>query len=285
MYELQLGRLTPEFVRDFHEYTKALKFGVEFLATKLPQTRTIPVGRSIRPSNSASTFDEVAALLQEAQAPFAVVECICRKKKEMEGDRCKVTDRKETCLGMGHTAASILACGVGKEITRQEAARLIEQNQKEGLVLQPSNARQPDFICSCCGCCCGILSIHKLLPKPLEFWATNFHAAVDETLCDGCGACAKRCQVDGVRVAAKKRPARVDLNRCIGCGLCVPVCSKKAMSLVENRVATVPPATGEELYDIIMAEKKGKLQKIKLVGKIAVDSIRTGRAGRLKDFK
>lgn len=285
MYEQQLGRLTPEFVRDFDEYTRALKFGVEFLATELPQTRTIPVGRSIRSINHVSTFDQVAAILQQAQAPFAVVECLCRKKKEMEGHRCQVTDRKETCLGMGHTAASMLACGVGKEITRREAAQLIEKNQKEGLVLQPSNARQPDFICSCCGCCCGILSIHKLLPKPLEFWAANFHAAVDETLCDGCGACAKRCQVDAVTVTAKKRPAKVQLDRCIGCGLCVPVCSKKAMSLVENRVATVPPATGEELYDIIMAEKKGTLQKIKLAGKIAVDSIRTGRAGRLADFK
>ncbi|MDR3567073.1 MAG: 4Fe-4S binding protein [Syntrophobacteraceae bacterium] len=279
MYELQSGRLTPEFVRDFDEYTRNVKFGIEYLATQLPQLRTIPVGRSIRPINHVATFDQVADLLEQALPPFAVVECICRRKKEMEGERCKVTERNETCLGMGGAAASILAVGAGKEISRRQAVELIEQNQKEGLVLQPSNTRQPEFICSCCGCCCGVLAVHKMLPKPLEFWATNFHAVVDETLCNGCGACEKRCQVAAVRVAAKKLPAKVERDRCIGCGLCVSACPEEALSLRKNRVETAPPATREELYDIMMAGKKGRLGKLKLVGKIALDSIRAGRPG------
>ena len=33
MYEFQLGRLTPEFVKDFNEYTSDLRFGIELLST------------------------------------------------------------------------------------------------------------------------------------------------------------------------------------------------------------------------------------------------------------
>ncbi len=280
LYEFQVGRLTPEFIGDVEEYTGERKFGIEFLATELPQMRTIPVGRSIRPQNHVSTFDQVAALLQQAEGPFAILECICRKKKQMEDKPCKVTERKETCLGIGHLAASILASGSGREITREEAIAIIEQNQKDGLVLQPSNSERAEFICSCCGCCCGMLAVHKMLPKPLDFWASNFHAEVNPELCDGCGVCAKRCQVGAVSVAAKKQPALVDPNRCIGCGLCVPTCPKKAMSIQKNPTEAIPPKTREDLYDIIMAKKKGRLGKLKLTGKITMDLIRAGRSGK-----
>ncbi|MGD8645479.1 MAG: 4Fe-4S ferredoxin, partial [Desulfobacterales bacterium] len=67
MYELQLGRLTPEFIRDFNEYISDMRFGIEFLSTELPQMRTIPVSRSIHPQHNVSTFDEVTTLLQQAE--------------------------------------------------------------------------------------------------------------------------------------------------------------------------------------------------------------------------
>ena len=277
MYEMQLKRLTPEFIRDFNEYTRDRKFGVEFLSTNLPQMRTIPIGKSIMPRHHVGTFDEVSELLRRAEAPFAIVECICRKKRGMEGKPCKVTDRKETCLAMGGMAQSALLRGNGREISRDEAMSIIDRNQKEGLVLQPSNTEEAEFICSCCGCCCGMLGIHKKLPKPLDFWASNFHAAVDLSGCDGCGACQKRCQVGAVSVSEKKQPAVVDLNRCIGCGLCVPTCPKKAISLLKKPVEVIPPQTREDLYDIIMAKKKGKLGKVKLTGKLFIDAVRTGR--------
>jgi H+/Na+-translocating ferredoxin:NAD+ oxidoreductase subunit B len=280
MYEFQLGRLTPEFISDVDEYTRDRKFAIEFLATELPQMRTIPIGKSIHPQNYVSTFDQVTALLQQAEGPFAIMECICRKKKGMEGEPCKVTERRETCLGMDHIAALALVSGTAREITREEAIAIIEQNQRDGLVLQPSNTEHADFICSCCGCCCGMLALHKMLPRPLEFWAANFNAVVDVKLCDGCGTCAKRCQVGAVSAVAKGQTAVVDLNRCIGCGLCVPTCPKKAISLLKKPVELMPPKTREDLYGIIMAKKKGKLGKLKLMGKMTIDSILAGRTAK-----
>jgi NAD-dependent dihydropyrimidine dehydrogenase PreA subunit len=282
MYEFQLNRLTPEFIKDFNDYTSNKNFGVAFLSTKLPQMRTIPVSKSIHPQHKVSTFDEVITLLQQAEEPFGIIECICRKKKSIEGISCKVTDRKETCLAIGSIARMVLRSGTGREITRDEAISIIEQNQKQGLVLQPSNTEKAEFICSCCGCCCGMLRTHKNLPKPLEFWASNFYAAVDRAACEGCGACVKRCQVGAVSVSQKKQPAVVDRDRCIGCGVCVLACPTQSISLVKKPAEVRPPQTREDLHEIIMAGKKGRLEKLKLTGKLIVDSVRKRHMNLLK---
>ena len=282
MYELQLDRLTPEFIKDFNEYTSDIKFGIEFLSTELPQMRTIPVSRSIHPQHNVSTFDEVTALLQQAEDPFVIIECICRKKKSMEGKSCEVTDRKETCLAIGSIARTVLQSGTGREITRDEALTIIEQNQKQGLVLQPSNTEKAEFICSCCGCCCGMLAVHKIIPKPLDFWASNFQAEVDRATCVGCGSCEEWCQVGAVSVSESSQKAAVDLNRCIGCGVCVSNCPTESISLLKKPTEVRPPQTREDLYEIIMAKKKGRFGKLKLTGKMLIDAVRTGQTNLLR---
>ena len=282
MYELQLDRLTPEFIKDFNEYTTDIKFGIEFLSTELPQMRTIPVSRSIHPQHNVSTFDEVTALLQQAEDPFVIIECICRKKKSMEGKSCEVTDRKETCLAIGGIARTVLQSGTGREITRDEALTIIEQNQKQGLVLQPSNTEKAEFICSCCGCCCGMLAVHKIIPKPLDFWASNFQAEVDRATCVGCGSCEEWCQVGAVSVSESSQKAAVDLNRCIGCGVCVSNCPTESISLLKKPTEVRPPQTREDLYEIIMAKKKGRFGKLKLTGKMIIDAVRTGQTNLLR---
>jgi electron transport complex protein RnfB len=282
MYEFQLERLTPEFIKDFNEYTSDKNFGLAFLSTKLPQMRTIPVAKSIHPQHNVSTYDEVEALMQAAEEPFVIFECICRKKKSMEGKSCKKTDRKETCLAVGDLGRMARKSGHGREISRDEAMSIIKKNQKQGLVLQPSNTEKAEFICSCCGCCCGMLSVHKSLPKPLDFWASNFHAVVEKDTCEGCGACEKHCQVGAVSVSGKNQPAKVNLDRCMGCGVCVPNCPTQSITLVKNPAEVRPPQTREELHEIIMAGKKGRQGKLKLTGKLIVDSVRTGHMNLLK---
>ena len=160
---------------------------------------------------------------------------------------------------------------------------VLEQNQRQGLVLQPSNTQRAEFICSCCGCCCGMLGVHQRLPKPLDFWAANFFAVVDRQLCNGCGVCQKRCQVGAIRVVPRKhQPAGVDLKRCLGCGVCVPTCPTKALSLHKKVSETCPPQSREDLYEIIMRKKKGRLGKMKLASKLVLDTMTTRQLHLLK---
>jgi len=282
MYEFQLERLTPEFMEDFKTYTSSINFGVEFLSTELPQMRTIPVAESIFPQHNVSTFDEVTSLLEKADEPFVIIECICRKKKSLQGGVCNATDRNETCLAIGGMAEMLQAGNVGRTIRRAEALSIIKQNQSEGLVLQPSNTRKAEFICSCCGCCCGMLSIHKSLPKPLDFWASNFQAVVETGACVGCGSCEEACQVGAVNVPEKEACAVVNTGRCLGCGVCIPLCPTEAISLLKKTTEVIPPQTREALYDIIMNKKKGRFGKALLTGKLLVDVVRTGQTNLLK---
>jgi len=273
MYEGFLENLTPEFIKDFSQYTSSPSFGVSFLSTVVPQMRTIPVSESVTPDHQVSTFDQVSVLIQDSPGPFAVVECICRKKKVMEGEKCQVTDRKETCMAANEIATAALEHNMGREISKQDAIDLLAENTRQGMVLQPSNTQEIEFVCSCCGCCCGMLSIQKELPRPLDFWAANFYAVMDMDQCTLCGLCAKKCQVDAIFVKKKNKKIvsiRLNTKKCIGCGNCVAACKFGAVSLVKKDKEAVPPKTFEELNETLMKNKKGTWDKVKMVSKMVL---------------
>lgn len=273
MYEGSLNNLTQDFIKDFEKYTNSPSFGISFLSTAVPQMRTIPVSESITPEHQISSFDQVSDLIEKCPGPFAVIECICRKKKAMQGEKCKVTDRKETCMAANVAASAVLQHGMGREISKQDAIDLLAENTKQGLVLQPSNTQEIEFVCSCCGCCCGMLSIQKQLPRPLDFWASNYFAVMDVDKCTLCGLCAKNCQVEAITVKKKnKKVVAVKLNakKCIGCGNCVAACKFDAITLVKKATEAIPPKTFEELNETLMKNKKGKWEKVKMVSKMVL---------------
>ncbi len=272
MYELQLGRLTPEFIADFKAYTSEKRYGISFLATKHSQMRTIPIHKSISPQIPVADFDRVRQLLETAEPPFVILPCICREKKAIQGEPCRQTARAETCMAMGSIAHTVIEMGIGREIHKDEAIRIIQENQKEGLVLQPANSRTIDFLCSCCGCCCSMLSLQRDLPIPLDFWASNFQVHLDENSCIGCGKCIKQCQVAALDMKEKsdQRPMPVlNRHRCIGCGHCVPGCPASALTLIQKPDQTRPPKTRDDLNRILLKGKKNPLAPVKVIGKLA----------------
>jgi len=282
MMEMHVGRFTPELISDLDQYLLEKKYGIAVLSTELPQMRTIPIAASISPQNKVSTFDEVAVLVEQAEPPFTVFDCMCRLKASRQGRKCKATDRIETCVSFATMAESVMSCGFGRKISRGEALSILQKSQEQGLVLQPSNTEKPEFICSCCGCCCLQLHLHHMLPKPLDYWASNFHSVVDVDTCDGCGVCETGCQVQAITLSGEGQTAVVNLSHCIGCGICVTTCPKKAVSLQKRPTETRPPKTREELYDIIMAKKKGTLGRLGVQAKFAFDAISTGQRHLLK---
>ncbi len=266
--EYQLSRLTPELLADIGAYVSDRAFGLSFLSTARPQMRTIPVNRSITAAHHVATYDDIVAIINGSSGPFAILECICRKMAGMRGKPCTKTSRRETCMPIGDMATLAVENGAGRAISREEALEIARLSEADGLVFQPSNARKVDFVCACCGCCCGMLSIQKMLPRPVDFWATNYQVAVDAAACTGCGACVDRCQVNALAMDDRATAAQVDLNRCIGCGNCVVVCPAEAMALVRRQQETVPPVDTEALQDEIMAHKKGTIGKMMLMGKL-----------------
>jgi ferredoxin len=270
MYEAQDGAPTPEFLAAAHDYMKSKKYGLSFLSAAPSQMRTVPVNASIPVTQHVASYDQIGAIMQAAKPPFVVLNCICREASAIRQQPCRKTTRQETCLAWGDIAAMVLRRQHGREVSRDEALAVLRQNQADGLVLQPANAQQPEFVCACCGCCCGMLSMHKALPRPLDFWTTNYHAVVSAAACTGCGICVQRCQVSAITLCGTPHKAQINNQRCIGCGLCVPTCPTHAVQLAGNARSVTPPVDEEALYDTIKARKKGRWGRLGLLLKLVL---------------
>ncbi len=247
------GRSTPQFWVDFNKYLEE-GYGKAYATTRVSQMRTIPVRQSINVEHQATTYDHVREIINDTGGRIAVAPCMCREGAKGRGETCKVTSRVETCMTFGDWADHFIKLG-SRELSKEEALDIIRQNEEDGLVLQPTNYQKLDFLCSCCGCCCGVLKIQKTLPNPAAHWAHNFHAEVDTELCTACGICTEKCQVDAAAIDEDNGYTVINLDRCIGCGNCVANCPSDAMHLVKVEVETAPPVERTDLYRIL-AEKE-----------------------------
>ena len=252
--ELHGNKATPQFWTDFSEYMSS-GYGKNFISTKVSQMRTVPVEKSIPVEHHVATYDQIREIINTTDGPIIVSSCMCREGAKQKGQPCKVTSRSETCMCFGDWARHFIKLGRAKETTREEALEIIRQNQEDGLVLQPNNYQKIDFVCSCCGCCCGVLQIQKMLPKPAENWAHNFYAAVDTDSCTACGTCVEKCQMDAVKIDEQNGYSVINLDRCIGCGNCVASCPSEALRLVKIEKEIAPPEDSSSLYKILSERK------------------------------
>lgn len=253
MVEWHGNKATPQFIADFREYMSS-GFAKAFASTKVSQMRTIPVEKSIQVEHYVTTYDHIREIIKSTDGPIMVSRCMCREGAGRRGQPCHTTSRLETCMSFGDWARHFIKNGA-KEITREEALEITRQNEVDGLVLQPTNYQKIDFVCACCGCCCGILNIQKMLPKPAEFWAHNYYVTIDTEKCTACGTCVEKCQVNAAKIDEQNGYSTINLDRCIGCGNCVAACPSEALRLVKKEKEMVPPEDSTSLYKIL-AERK-----------------------------
>lgn len=261
MFENQVGRMTPEFFADCKEYLEGC-FADELFRTSVPQMRAVPVNKKVTHDLHIAHYDDIRAQIQGYPSePFYVMECICKQGNELVGYSCQTTDLRETCITFPSTASYFKDVGVARPVTKDEVLAILDKAEQEGLVIQPGNAERPGFICCCCGDCCGILTAAKKFPRPAELFKTNYYAEVDPDICNGCGRCIKRCQMDAVALVDRK--AAINLDYCIGCGLCVSTCPTEALRLKKKDKQTHPPKKLGQLYSSILREKLGPVRFLK----------------------
>ncbi len=256
MHERQRKRMTLQFERDNRQYL-AEKFKEAFHSRKVTQLRVVPVNQQIPIHREVARYDQIRAFVESSPGPFAVITCMCRHGKDLTGESCRQTRLRENCLMVGLAAQWAMDSGIGRTIGRAEVLALLEQADQEGLVLQVENTMSPMFVCSCCGCCCAVLTSAKLFAAPAEYFSSNFQAVVDPGLCQGCGACMARCQMEAVTVP--EGAAVVDRSRCIGCALCLRDCPSGAMRLEPKEKRRVPPDSTQDLYLKMFRDRHGPL--------------------------
>ena len=252
MYEYQLGRLTKEFYNDHEQYVDEA-FIDEYNSSGIPQLRVIPVEETLDYEQGIASYDDMRKLIENIGEPIAVAECICRQAKELIEEPCSKTKLVESCFSFRFAAKAFIERGQARQITKEEALDLLRKAEEDGLVLQPGNSLRPMNMCTCCGCCCGILTHQKKIAEPAKFFATNFYAEVDEDSCIGCETCVERCNMEAIEV--EDAIAKIDLTKCIGCGVCAPTCTSEAIKLRKKDEEVLPPRNTLATYMTIMDKK------------------------------
>jgi ferredoxin len=228
----------------------------------LPQMRTIPVGESIPVRTEVLPY-ECAEEIVRKNSDIAVIPCVCRQEKAVLGRRCDKP--METCMSFGGMAAQVIASGLGRRLSQEEALGLLKAADDHGLVLQPANSQDPIFLCACCSCCCGVLTMLKSQPRPAELVSNPFQARHDPAACIECGACEPRCPLGAL--SFRDGQTTHDPDRCIGCGLCVSVCPTGALSMVRKLGGQQPsiPRTTLETY-LRLGQLRDPLFAVKMAG-------------------
>jgi NAD-dependent dihydropyrimidine dehydrogenase PreA subunit len=85
--------------------------------------------------------------------------------------------------------------------------------------------------------------LHRFVHEPQvglhSLCQSRFRVQFDESLCNGCGICVKRCHFFAIDIdkslKPKERTAQVDYDKCYGCGLCTLKCPTQALTMIEVR--------------------------------------------------
>lgn len=222
---------------------------MEALKNVPPITRVVPVECEVDVKQDTVMPYEDAMRIVDKFDTFAVSHCYCRHHKDLLGNPCRVTDEKVNCLTFGRSARFMIDYGFGKEITAEEAKRILRESEEAELVHkffhEKSDPRRDEFaICNCCKCCCGTFDLYYRGAAPMMTYASH-RALVDEDLCNGCEVCVERCPMEAI--ALDGGAARVEEGKCIGCGVCAYHCPSEAITLERTGMRSVfvpPPRKG-----------------------------------------
>lgn len=228
LYEYQLTAMDHELAHLFEQYLMCEGVAQEIFGTHPPLHRVIPARKAVK-SELILPYDDARALLLQARS-FGVQDCICRTEQTLAGHR-KCNFPLKNCLFFNKTERNFRSAA----ISREEALAILDEAEQIGLVHTGINnavnnsVLENEYICNCCGCCCGFLRAINEWGIETSIAKANYYAEIDPDKCMGCEICVERCQVGAI--AMRGVTAAVDLSRCIGCGLCVTGCPDEAAHL------------------------------------------------------
>ncbi|PKN59977.1 MAG: 4Fe-4S ferredoxin, partial [Deltaproteobacteria bacterium HGW-Deltaproteobacteria-11] len=151
-----------------------------------PFARIIPVEQPVEMRQRILAYEDVRELIESTRR-VAVTKCTCR----LVAGNC---DKPiEVCLQVGKGADYTIERESGRELTKEEALRLVRECEEAGLVHVVMNkAGESHFICNCCEDCC--MSFTLLISDGFKLCdPSRFLAEVDARSCTACGECEERC--------------------------------------------------------------------------------------------
>ena len=209
----------PEIRRAFNAYTHDR---LSTMATMIPEgyglMRVIPLGRSLPKGEEVDYRDDLEYYLNKYDT-FSVGPCSCRTSRTAMGEGCGHM-AKDRCVKLGKAAKYFIRTGKDREITREEAEKILLDCEDEGLMhcipnIESIKDGNTTAICNCCGCACfGLRPVEEF--KITEAVASNYRCEVNAMNCVACGKCVENCPVNAIKLGVKapeKKMIRVILNK------------------------------------------------------------------------
>jgi Pyruvate/2-oxoacid:ferredoxin oxidoreductase delta subunit len=264
-----MDHIFPEFMEAFRDVTEK-------------GLRVLPLDHTVEDPKTIVPYEEVKKVL-DSYTYFCVTRCGCREKKNLaeQAQDCKYPS--EVCLHFDKLAHYAVENGLGREITKQEAADILRQCAEMGLVHGISNQQKgTDTICNCCKCCCMWFETMTRCKHLGTLTPSNYRIQVEQSSCTGCGLCVKRCPMEALSLVddpvarGRKTTVTVDgkektlVNKtgkvtqakteyCIGCGVCAYKCPSRSLVLKRNEVEHHPPETGRDWMVQFISQSRGKI--------------------------
>ncbi len=196
----------------------------------IPVVRVIPVEESLESGAKVTPHEKVDELMDMVDY-FSVSHCPCRLIARYTKQKDACDHSTENCFHFGSMAKYMVSVGMARELTRDEAKKLLREAHEEGLVHIGDNCKgRVSTICSCCDDCCVWIKSRKEL-KYASFSNANYVMQVNEENCTACGVCEERCPIDAIVV---DDVSVVDVDKCMGCGVCYPTCPSDAITLIDR---------------------------------------------------
>ncbi len=216
--------------------------------------RYVPVDKKVEaPLQGVMPYERMEPIIK-GTTKIGVAHCPCRVAARA-GGLADCGHSLENCLKYDEMAEFVIAQGLARPISKDEALHILAKSEEEGLVHMVDNSRDTvRHTCNCCGHYCwnvGLLN-RRRIPRD-SLMAVYFLRQTQEDECIGCGACAEICPVSAVEM--KDGLAMVDLDWCLGCGVCVASCPVDAISIV-RRSKPEPPTDSIDLFQRMRDEKK-----------------------------
>jgi NAD-dependent dihydropyrimidine dehydrogenase PreA subunit len=198
---------------------------------------TIPVNVEVKADHLVLNLNKAKEYLIKSDK-IAVLDCNCRKKQQ----NCDAP--VNVCLPINDVAEIALYTDKYKErnpreVSYDEAVEILKLSHEAGLIHMAYSIgedRSPEdinVICSCCTCCCVILSGMLRYGIASHLLTGLMTSVTEDADCIDCGVCVERCQF-GAR-EMKNGVLSYYSDKCFGCGLCVSTCPTNAITLIDKQ--------------------------------------------------